>query len=120
VKAWMTAIASAIATAAIALLVIAPIAQSSKHAPGLKLVTVENSGTGGATAKCPKRFVPIGGGFKGVDGSVRTSVNGAVAGLSKRSWRVEIDAPGGQVSAFATCAKGTGGFKLKDMSFPQP
>ena len=110
-KAWKAALAAAIATAAIALIVIAPMAQSSgKRHPGLKVVTVDRSGGGGVvTARCPRGFVPIGAGFASADGSITHSFRSG-----KRDWRVELDNPTGDVSAIATCAKGTGGFRFND------
>jgi hypothetical protein len=110
VKAWKAALAAAIATAAIALIVIAPMAQSSgKRHPALKVVTVDESGLGAATARCPRGFLPIAGQFDSADGSITSSHRS-----SRRGWRVAIDAPDGRVSSIATCAKGTGGFKLDD------
>jgi hypothetical protein len=111
VKAWKAALAAAIATAAIAVIVIAPMAQSSgKRHPGLKVVTVDQFGSNGtATARCPRGFVPIAGGFDTVDGSIVESFRS-----SRRGWQVGIDVPTGGVSSIATCAKGTGGFRLND------
>ena len=109
-KAWKAALAAAIATAAIALIVIAPLAQSSsKRHPGLKVVSVDAPGHGTTTARCPKGFVPIGGGFDTVDGNIQESFRS-----SRRGWEVGIDVPSGSVSAIATCAKGTGGFDIDD------
>lgn len=109
-KAWKAALAAAIASAAIALIVIAPMAQSSgKRHPGLKVLTVGRSGNGTATATCPRGFIPIGGGFASVDGAITHSFRS-----SRRGWQVELDDPSGNVSSIATCAKGTGGFKLAD------
>jgi hypothetical protein len=111
VKAWKAALAAALATAAIAAIVIAPLAQSSgKRHPGLKVVTVDKFGSDGrATAKCPRGFVPIAGGFDTVDGSIAQSVRSG-----KRTWQVELETAPGGVSSIATCAKGTGGFKFND------
>ncbi len=66
-KAWKAALAAAIATAAIALIVVAPMAQSSKSRGGLKVATVTSGfqPSGQATAKCPRGYVAIGGGFFG-------------------------------------------------------
>jgi hypothetical protein len=110
VKAWKAALAAAIASAAIALIVIAPLAQSSsKRHPGLKVVTVDSFGNGRTTANCPRGFIPIAGGFSSVDGNITHSFRS-----SRRGWQVELDNPTGGVTGIATCAKGTGGFKLKD------
>jgi hypothetical protein len=84
-------------------------AQSSKSHPGLKVVTVDEFGHGAATARCPKRFIPIGGGFASVDGNITHSFRSG-----RRDWQVELDTPDGGVTGIATCAKGTGGFKLDD------
>jgi hypothetical protein len=109
VKAWKAALAAAIASAAIALIVIAPMAQSGKRHPGLKVVGVHAGSQGTATARCPRGFIPIAGGFSTVDGNITHSFRS-----SKRSWRVELDNPTGDVTGNATCAKGTGGFDLDD------
>jgi hypothetical protein len=110
VKAWKAALAAAIATAAVALIVIAPLAQSSsKHRPGLKVVTVDAFGNGTTTARCPRGFIPIGGGFASVGGNITKSFRSI-----RRGWEVTIDAPDGGVTGIATCAKGTGGFNFDD------
>ena len=109
-KAWKAALAAAIASAAIALIVIAPLAQSSsKRHPGLKVVTVDSFDNGTTTANCPRGFIPIAGGFSSADGNITHSFRS-----SERGWRVELDTPTGGVTGIATCAKGTGGFKLND------
>jgi hypothetical protein len=107
--AWKAALAAAIATAVIALIVIAPMAQSSKSHPGLRVVSVDGFGHGAATARCPRGFTPIAGGFSSVDGAITHSFRS-----SRRSWRVEIDASEGNVSSIATCVKPIGGFNFDD------
>ena len=113
-KAWRAALAAAIATAAIALIVIAPLAQSSKRHGGLKVIAV----LGGfheaqAVAKCPKGYVIVGGGFGGVEPGVTNS-----AKADSRHWVVNIAGPNDKrapsINAQAICAKGTGGFQLTD------
>ncbi len=117
-KAWTAALAAAIATAAIALIVIAPLAQSSsKRHPGLKVVTASDfSFSGRAVAKCPRKYVVVGGGAD-------TGPDAAITQFGKngsRRWRVRTVATGPtkrggpSAGAQAICAKGTGGFKLTD------
>ena len=108
-KAWKAALAAAIASAAIALIVIAPMAQSSRSHPGLRVATVDQFGHGTATARCPRGFIPIGGEFDSSDGSITSSHRS-----SERGWRVAIDVPEGGVSSIALCGKGIGGFNLDD------
>jgi hypothetical protein len=116
VKAWKAALAASVATAAIALIMVAPMAQSSKRHGGLKIVSVVNAGISSdvATAKCPQGFVAIAGGFEGqgIDaqssekqGERRWTVTG-VASSTKR---------GQLLRAQAICAKGTGGFRVNDV-----
>jgi hypothetical protein len=105
----MAALAAAIATAAIALVVIAPLAQGGdKRHAGLKVVSVTSGFRDGrATATCPRGYVAVGGGFLGLDPPA-TSLK-----VDQRRWRVIVD--GGTADAQVVCAKGTGGFKLKDL-----
>lgn len=114
-RTWKAALAAAVATAVVALIVIAPMAQSSRSHPGLKVATAHSSGQGGVIVRCPRGFIPIAGGFDSVDGSATTSQR-----VSKRSWEVVIDAPSGGVTGTATCVKGTGGFRLEDLTPPAP
>jgi hypothetical protein len=109
VKAWIAALAAAIATAVIAAIVIAPLAQGGgKRRAGLKVVSVTSGfHSGQATATCPRGYVAVGGGFLGVD-PVTNSLK-----VDKRRWRVNVDE--GTADAQAVCAKGTGGFKLRDL-----
>ncbi len=113
VKAWRAALAAAIATAAIALIVIAPLAQSSKRHGGLKVIAV----SGGfheaqAVAKCPKGYVIVGGGFGGVERGSRIG-QGRLAALGGEHRRPN-DKRAPSINAQAICAKGTGGFQLTD------
>jgi hypothetical protein len=112
VKAWKAALAAAIATAAIALVVIAPLAQGGgKRHPGLKVVTTTSGFRGErATATCPRGYVATGGGFfigEGVIASYK---------LDQRRWRVSVsdNQPDPTADAQVVCAKGTGGFRLND------
>jgi hypothetical protein len=114
VKAWKAALAAAFATAAIALIVVAPMAQSSKSRGGLKIVSVTSGfRSTHATAKCPRGYVAIGGGFLGPDPGVTTSEK-----LDERRWQVDVVGTAGKrgatADAQAICAKGTGGFKVTD------
>jgi hypothetical protein len=113
VKAWKAALAAAVASAAIALIVVAPLAQSSKRRGGLKVVTTTSGfGGGQATAKCPRGFVVIGGGFNNPEPGVTTAFK-----LDQRRWRVTVvgsDKRGVSADAQAICAKGTGGFRVQD------
>jgi hypothetical protein len=116
VKAWKAALAASVAAAAIALIVVAPMAQSSKSHGGLKVVSVTRSGLSGpnaATAKCPRGFVAIAGGFEGQQVDVRSSEK-----RDERHWTVTAVAPPGKrgelLTAQAICAKGTGGFRVSD------
>ena len=59
-KAWKAALAAAIATAAIALIVVAPMAQSSKSHPGLRLVTVDEFGSRRGDGEVPEGIHPNG------------------------------------------------------------
>jgi hypothetical protein len=116
VRAWTAALAAAIATAAIALIVIAPMAQSSgKRHPALKVVSVTSGFQDGqATAKCPRGFSVVGGGFFGSGPLVSTSLK-----VDERRWRVIADDLNSKratsADAQAICAKGTGGFKVRDL-----
>jgi hypothetical protein len=112
-KAWKGALASAIATAAIALAVIAPLAQGGgKRHPGLKVVSVTSGFRAErATATCPRGYVAIGGGF-----FVATDPEQSFK-LDRRRWRVSVsdEGPDPTSDAQAVCAKGTGGFELRDL-----
>jgi hypothetical protein len=115
VKAWKAALAAAIAIAAIALIVIAPMAQSGKGKGGLKVVSVTSGfHTGQATAKCPRGFTIVGGGFFGSGPGVTTSQK-----LDERRWRVAVSGPnkrgGAAADAQAICVKGSRGFKVTDL-----
>jgi hypothetical protein len=118
VKAWKAALAAAIATAAIALIVIAPMAQSSKSHGGLKVTTVDESTfSGRAVAKCPRGYVVIGGGL----GTGPSEVILNAVKRTPRKWEVDTDFSGSinkrggpTARAQAICAKGTGGFHVKD------
>ena len=115
-KAWKAALAASVATAAIALIVGAPMAQSSRN-PGLKVVSV--TALGGSTpntvtAKCPRGFVAIAGGFDAQQVNVVRSQK-----RDKRRWTVRaqpfVPTKRGQLlHAQAVCAKGTGGFRVRD------
>jgi hypothetical protein len=113
VKAWKGALAGSIATAVIALIVVAPMAQSSKSSKGLKIVTEVSSGSTDATAKCPRGYVVIGGGFNSQEtGGVARSEK-----VDQRRWAVRgavLPKRGQLVEAQAICAKGTGGFRVSD------
>jgi hypothetical protein len=116
VKSWKAALAASVAAAVIALIVVAPMAQSSRN-PGLKVVSVTSGGTGGpntATAKCPRGFVAIAGGFDAQQANVVHSGK-----RDKRRWTVRAEPivptkRGQLLHAQAVCAKGTGGFHIKD------
>ena len=112
-KAWKSALAGSIATAVIALIVVAPMAQSSKSSKGLKIVTEVSRGSADATAKCPRGYVVIGGGFNSQEtGGVARSEK-----VDQRRWAVTgavLPKRGQFVEAQATCAKGTGGFRVSD------
>lgn len=115
-KAWKAALAAAVASAAIALIVVAPMAQSSKSREGLKIIsTGDLAGSGHATAKCPRGFVVVGGGFTNVDAGVIQSQKDG-----ERRWTVTVVGPndkrarGASAGAQAVCAKGTGGFQVTD------
>ena len=112
-KAWKAALAGSIATAVIALIVVAPMAQSSKSSKGLKIVTESSTGTTDATAKCQRGYVAIGGGFDSQEvGGVAQSEK-----LGERRWTVRgavLTKRGQLVEAQAICAKGTGGFQVSD------
>ncbi|MGH2976441.1 MAG: hypothetical protein ACRDLL_16495, partial [Solirubrobacterales bacterium] len=115
VKAGKAALAAAIATAAIALVVVAPMAQSSRSRGGLKVVSVTSGFRDSqADAKCPRGFVVVGGGFFGSGPSVSSSLK-----VDERRWRVIADDPNNKraatADAQAICAKGTGGFKVTDL-----
>ena len=111
-KAWKAALAAAIATAAIAVIVIAPMAQGTgKRHAGLKVVTTTSGFRGEqATATCPRGFVATGGGFLLGDGVIRSYK------LDERRWRVAVsdNVPDPTADAQVVCAKGTGGFKVTD------
>jgi hypothetical protein len=119
VKAWKAALAAAITTAVIAVIVIAPMAQGGKgHAglngkrhAGLKVVTTTSGFRGErATARCPRGFVATGGGFLVGEGVIQSYK------LGQRRWRVAVsdNAPQPTADAQVVCAKGTGGFKVTD------
>jgi hypothetical protein len=116
VKAWKAALAAAIATAAIALIVVAPMAQSGKRKGGLKIVTADEfTFTGRAVAKCPRKYVVVGGGSN--TGATSTIVQSQKR--DSRRWEVRTaggeDKRGGPLAvAQAICAKGTGGFEVRD------
>jgi hypothetical protein len=116
VKAWKAALAAAIATAAIALIVVAPMTASSKSTKTLKIVTEFDSGGVSAKARCPRGYVAIAGGAETQEtGGIGTSekqgerrwyVQGAMLPKRKR---------GQLVVAQAICAKGSGGLRVKDL-----
>jgi hypothetical protein len=116
VKAWKAALAASVAAAAIALIVVAPMAQSSRS-PGLKVVSVTAFGGGSpntATAKCPRGFVAIAGGFDAQQVNVLRSQK-----RDQRRWTVRAEPfvptkRGQLLHAQAVCAKGTGGFRVRD------
>jgi hypothetical protein len=115
VKAWKAALAAAIATAAIALIVIAPMTASSKGTKRLKIATEYAHGSTDATAKCPRGYVAIAGGFE-------TQETGGAAisrKLDRRRWTVRgavLPKRRGQlVEAQVVCAKGTGGLRVSDL-----
>jgi hypothetical protein len=115
VRAWTAALAAAIATAAIALIVIAPMAQSTKSHGALKVVDVTSGFQDGqATAKCPRGYSVVGGGFFGSGPLVSSSLK-----VDKRRWRViadDLDSKrASSADAQAICAKGTGGFEVRDL-----
>jgi hypothetical protein len=120
VKAWKAALAAAIATAAIALIVIAPMAQSSKSRGRLKVTTVVKSAAGHrAVAKCPRGYVVISGGF-----DIGTPSNTVIDSfkLDDRRWVVDTfgsDKRGvTNANSQAICVKGARGFKVADLSPP--
>ncbi|HEY7151097.1 MAG TPA: hypothetical protein VH391_05405 [Solirubrobacterales bacterium] len=114
-SAWRAALAAAIATAAIALIVIAPMTASSKSTKRLKIVTEHAHGGIQATAKCPRGYVAIAGGSEAQEtggvgfsekvGARRWEVRGAVA--PKRRGQL--------VDAQVICAKGAGGLRVVDL-----
>ena len=115
-KAWKAALAASVAAAAIALIVVAPMAQSSRSPGGLKVVSVTalgGSNPNTVTAKCPRGFVAIAGGFDSQQVNVLRSEK-----RDKRHWTVraeQIPTKRGQLlHAQAVCAKGTGGFHVRD------
>ena len=115
-KAWKAALAASVAAAAIALIVVAPMAQSSSSPGGLKVVSVTALGGGSpntVTAKCPRGFVAIAGGFDAQQVNVLRSEK-----RDKRRWTVRAEPiftkRGQLLHAQAVCAKGTGGFHVKD------
>ncbi len=112
-KAWKAALAGSIATAVVALIVVAPMAQSSKSSKGLKIVTESSTGSTDATAKCPRGYVVIGGGFDSQEtGGVARSEK-----VDERRWSVRAAVLTKRVQfveAQAICAKGTGGFEVSD------
>jgi hypothetical protein len=115
-KAWKAALAASVAAAAIALIVVAPMAQSSRN-PGLKVVSVIANGGGSpntVTAKCPRGFVAIAGGFDAQQVNVLRSEK-----RDQRRWTVKAEPivptkRGQLLHAEAVCAKGTGGFRVRD------
>jgi hypothetical protein len=116
VKAWKAALAASIATAAIALVVVAPMAQSSRS-PGLKVMSVPAGGAASSpdtvTAKCPRGFVAVAGGFNAQEVNVLQSEK-----RDARRWTVRAQPSftkrGQLLEAQAICAKGTGGFRVRD------
>jgi hypothetical protein len=117
VKAWKAALAASIATAVIALIVVAPMAVSSKSRPGLKVVSVAAGGGASSpdtvTAKCPRGFVAIAGGFNGQEVNVLQSEK-----RDERRWTVRAEPSlskrGQLLEAKAVCAKGIHGFHVTD------
>ena len=116
-KAWKAALAASVAAAAIALIMVAPMAQSSKSPGGLKVVSVTALGGGSpntVTAKCPRGFVAIAGGFDAQQANVLRSEK-----RDKRRWTVRVEPivptkRGQLLHAQVVCAKGTGGFHVRD------
>ena len=83
---------------------------------GLKVVSTRSIGGGNpntATAKCPRGFVVVSGGFDGQQVDVRSSSK-----QRERRWKVTAVQPstkrGALVNAQAVCVKGTGGFLVRD------
>ena len=88
-KAWKAALAASVAAAAIALIVVAPMAQSSRSPGGLKVVSVTalgGSNPNTVTAKCPRGFVAIAGGFDAQQVNVLRSEK-----RDKRRWTVRAN-----------------------------
>jgi hypothetical protein len=90
---------------------------SSRGTKSLRIVTEHASGSTDATAKCPRGYVAIAGGFR----TQETGGAGTSERLDKRRWTVEGAVlpkrkRGRLVEAQAICAKGAGGLRISDLS----